>query len=414
MRSFPALFLACLLAGAAAPTATGTPADPAPDSAFEPGHGRDRDPSNQQTSDGKPGQVALPIPRWMRGPTEVGIRNRWTVAPGVEATVWDERDARGPTRYYLLTVNLRTKGLSVDFMNAGPVRRTAPVPVMLASDKHAVGGVNGDFFDIGDTGAPLGLGKDRQRGALNGRVAGWNNAFFIDAHGHPDIDVLPMLPSVKDRPGIKLTNVNSPSVQVGGIGAYNRAWGLTAGYRVVDGQTRDVRMVLVRDGKVVRSSTKLSTGKAIDGVMLVGRGAGATALSTLKVGMPAQVRWHVQGAPKMAITGNKFLVRNGLIQVVDDREMHPRTAIGIDRSSKTLLLLVVDGRQSFSRGNTMVELANKMIDLGADEALNLDGGGSSTMMADGRAGNLHIVNSPSDGFARPVANGLEILYNRPH
>ena len=99
----------------------------------------------------------------------------------------------------------------------------------------------------------------------------------------------------------------------------------------------------------------------------------------------------------MAITGNKFLVRDGLIQVVDDREMHPRTAIGIDRDTKTLLFLVVDGRQKFSRGYTMVELANKMIDLGADEALNLDGGGSSTMMASGRGGRLKVINSPSDG-----------------
>jgi hypothetical protein len=410
MRSFPALLLACVLAGAAAPAATGSGSD----SAFEPRHqGRDRDPSHQQTSDGLPGQVALPVPRWMREPTEVGIRSRWTVAPGVHAVVWDERDPRGPLRYYLLTVDLRQKGLSVDLLNAGPVRQTASVKTMLRGSRYAVGAVNGDFFDIGDTGAPLGLGKDRQRGPLNGRVAGWNNAFFIDAHGHPDIDVLPMLPTVVGRPAIRVTNVNSPSVQPGGIGAYNRQWGTTAGYRIVDGQRRDVRMVLIRDGRVVRTSTRLGTGKAIDGVMLVGRGAGAQALRALRVGQRVQVRWQVRGTPRMAITGNKFLVRDGVVQVVDDREMHPRTAIGIDRSSKSLLFLVVDGRQKFSRGNTMVELANKMIDLGADEALNLDGGGSTTMMARGGSGNLRVVNSPSDGRLRPVANGIEIVYKKP-
>ena len=407
MRLFPALLLACLLAGVA-PTATGSAGDPP-----GPDPRRPDDLRHQQTSDGVPGEIAMPLPGWLRGTTEVEIRKKWRVAPGLEAVVWDERNRRGPVRLHLLSASLRTKGLKVDYANAGPVRRTAPLSTMLGRAKHPVGGVNGDFFDIGDTGAPLGLGKDRQRGPLNGPSAGWNNAFFIDAKGRPDIDVLPMKPVVKDRPGIELTNVNSPSVRIGGIGAYNRAWGTTSGYRVVDGQKRDIRMVLIREGKVVRTSTKLSTGKKINGVMLIGRGPGAKALRVLKVGQPAQVRWRVQGGPQMAITGNKFLIRDGLIQVVDDREMHPRTAIGIDRATKTLLFLVVDGRQKFSRGYTMVELANKMIDLGADEALNLDGGGSSTMMARGRGGRLKVINSPSDGGQRSIANGLEITYRKP-
>ncbi len=408
MRTFPALLLACVLAGAT-PAATGSVTGPASD----PERPTQPDWHSQQTSDGVRGELARQLPRWYRGPTKVGIRKQWTVAPGVQATVWDERNARGPVRYYLLSANLRTRGLKVDYANAGPVRRTAPVPTMLAPRKNAVGGVNGDFFDIGDTGAPLGIGKDRQRGALNGPISGWNNAFFLDSRGRPDIDVLPMVPVVRGRPGIAVTNVNSPTVRVGGIGAYNRAWGTTTGYRTVDGQRRDIRMVLIREGKVVRTSTKLSTGKAINGVLLIGRGPGAKALSDLKVGDATKVRWHLKGAPKMAITGNKFLVREGLIQVVDDREMHPRTAIGIDRDTKTLLFLLVDGRQGFSRGNTMVELANKMISLGADEALNLDGGGSSTMMARGRGGRLKVINSPSDGSPRSVANGIEILYNKP-
>jgi hypothetical protein len=257
------------------------------------------------------------------------------------------------------------------------------------------------------------MGKDRQRGPLNGPVAGWNNAFFIDKKGRPDIDVLPMRPTVVGRPEIVPTNVNSPSVRPGGIGAYNARWGTTSGYRVTDGQRRDVRMVLIREGRVVSTSTKLSSGKPIRGVMLVGRGAGAKALSTLRRGQKAQVRWKVQGSPQVAITGNRFLLLDGLIQVVDDREMHPRTAIGIDKDSKTLLFLVVDGRQKISRGYTMVELANKMIELGADEALNLDGGGSSTMMARGRSGRMKTINSPSDGRQRSVPNGLEITYKKP-
>ena len=72
--------------------------------------------------------------------------------------------------------------------------------------------------------------------------------------------------------------------------------------------------------------------------------------------------------------------------------MHPRTAVGIDNDTGEVLLLVIDGRQSVSRGYTMLELANLMVDLGADEALNLDGGGSSTMVARGGKGRNRVVN----------------------
>ena len=104
-----------------------------------------------------------------------------------------------------------------------------------------------------------------------------------------------------------------------------------------------------------------------------------------------------------------MLLLHGVRRVVDDRELHPRTAIGIDRDTGQVLMLVVDGRQTFSRGYTMVELANLMTALGAEDALNLDGGGSSTMLALDPTG-LGVLNSPSDGFERSVANGLEVTY----
>ena len=48
---------------------------------------------------------------------------------------------------------------------------------MIARD-HAVAGINGDFYDIGDTGAPLGLGVDLKRGIVHARKDGWNRAFY--------------------------------------------------------------------------------------------------------------------------------------------------------------------------------------------------------------------------------------------
>jgi exopolysaccharide biosynthesis protein len=130
----------------------------------------------------------------------------------------------------------------------------------------------------------------------------------------------------------------------------------------------------------------------------------------LKPGARVVVRSQVEGNPKVAITGNQTLIDDGVVTVIDNKIMHPRTAVGIDNDTGEVLLLVIDGRSSLSRGYTMLELANLMVDLGADEALNLDGGGSSTMVARGGKGKNRVVNVPSDGGLRRVTNALEVTY----
>ncbi len=81
--------------------------------------------------------------------------------------------------------------------------------------------------------------------------------------------------------------------------------------------------------------------------------------------------------------------------VVNNSIAHPRTAVGIDADGRRLLILVVDGRSASSRGYTMVELADMMTALGAENALNLDGGGSSAMYTRAGTGAMAIVNEPS-------------------
>lgn len=86
---------------------------------------------------------------------------------------------------------------------------------------------------------------------------------------------------------------------------------------------------------------------------------------------------------------------------------HPRTAVGYDDDG-LLWLVVVDGRQApHSAGMTLPELATLLQALGADEALNLDGGGSTTMVVGGRP-----VNRPSDATGeRRVVNALALVRN---
>src|SRR5690606_31495647 len=98
--------------------------------------------------------------------------------------------------------------------------------------------------------------------------------------------------------------------------------------------------------------------------------------------------------------------------------LNPHTAIGVDRSNGHIFLMTVDGRQgTFSQGMRTDEMANLLIAFGVDDAINLDGGGSTTLvMADGPGGAPRVVNSPSDGATaqrrgneRSVANHFGVF-----
>ena len=115
-----------------------------------------------------------------------------------------------------------------------------------------------------------------------------------------------------------------------------------------------------------------------------------------------------------AISGDRWLVLNGEpVPGLDDSELDPRTAVGINKNGRYLILVVVDGRQPFySEGATFAELARILVKNGAHTAMNLDGGGSSTLVVQGEDGLPVVLNSPIDSYIpgreRPVANHLGI------
>jgi exopolysaccharide biosynthesis protein len=118
-----------------------------------------------------------------------------------------------------------------------------------------------------------------------------------------------------------------------------------------------------------------------------------------------------------ALAGNRVLVQDGesVIQV-SAGTLHPRTAVAVDKAGETLWLIVVDGRQqNYSEGVTLAELAGIAVELGADRALNLDGGGSSTLVM-ARDRGAKVLNAPIHTRVpmreRPVANHLGV-YAQP-
>jgi len=110
------------------------------------------------------------------------------------------------------------------------------------------------------------------------------------------------------------------------------------------------------------------------------------------------------------VSGNTLLVESGNALPQTNQLRHPRTAVGLDAKRERLVLMVVDGRKpGLAIGMTYAELAQEMIRLGCHDALNLDGGGSSVMAvrAPG-AKEFRILNEPTDGRERAVANVLGV------
>lgn len=120
---------------------------------------------------------------------------------------------------------------------------------------------------------------------------------------------------------------------------------------------------------------------------------------------------------EQAVGGGPMLVRDGQIAIdatperLDGRAFadgcHARTAVGVTLDG-ALLIVTVDGRAPWSGGVSLPELAALMRDLGAQDAMNLDGGGSTTMVVDGV-----VVNAPSDGAERPIADALLVYGEAP-
>lgn len=115
------------------------------------------------------------------------------------------------------------------------------------------------------------------------------------------------------------------------------------------------------------------------------------------------------------ISGNVMLVRDGKPVPHDSKARHPRTVAGLNADATRLILMVVDGRNpGVAVGMSYDELAAELIRLGCHQALNLDGGGSSVLaVRDPVQNEFKILNEPTDGCERAVANVLGISVDTP-
>ncbi len=120
--------------------------------------------------------------------------------------------------------------------------------------------------------------------------------------------------------------------------------------------------------------------------------------------------WHVIPGFRMLLDDRRIAVKPEYA-FTSFGGVNPRTAVGVDQDGDTLWIVVVDGRQKdVSEGITLIELAALFESLGAWDALNLDGGGSSTLVIENAVHNYDVVNTPvgrgQPNTLRQVANNL--------
>ncbi|MEO3977906.1 phosphodiester glycosidase family protein [Streptomyces sp. CAU 1734] len=344
------------------------------------------------------------------------------VAPGVRLTSYDRLEARDWLRIDTLAVDLDAPGLRVDYLSPGRVAARATVSELAARHdpgpgRRTVAALNGDFFDIGRTDAPLGPGISAGE-LTHSPVAGAERAIGIGPGAAGRVLRLHVEGTLTLPSGsVPLGAYNAAHVPRDGVGAYTAGWG-SADRALTTGTAGPVAEAVVRDGKVAATAPRPGGGPIEPGTtVLVGREAGAARLAALRPGDPVELAYRPRTAdggpvPRTAVGGREPLVVDGVPQNHEGRGNNapaPRTAVGFSADGRTMRIVTVDGRQADSGGVTLTELGVMMRRAGAHNALNLDGGGSSTLLARRPGGDaLPVENSPSDGGERTVPNGLAL------
>lgn len=161
-----------------------------------------------------------------------------------------------------------------------------------------------------------------------------------------------------------------------------------------------------------------------DGFVLSAHGDAMQFLKLMNIGDQVEVSINIDDIWKNAkyiLASGPRLVDNGAVSLSIDpkssraTERAPRTAIAIDRTMTKVFMVTVDGRQSgYSTGMNMTEFAQYLVKLGAYKALNLDGGGSTTMLSRRHGSDMaSLINKPSDGWERGVTTTLQAISTAP-
>ncbi|MEV4299734.1 phosphodiester glycosidase family protein [Microbispora rosea] len=343
------------------------------------------------------------------------------IGPGVGLQHVKALDRQGWYDAQFLTVDLSNSAVTTDLLTAGPVASGGPLSVA-ANKAGAVAGVNGEFFDIGSSNAAL--GGEVQNGQLlkTADIGGRQHVGVGDDRIARLVDLTVDATAGfagADHTVLSINAANGPGVPANGLIAFTSAWGDYSRNRGLTGVAADqIAEVLVENGSVVSVTPNGPAGSGTipqDGFVLVGRDAAATAIRALRPGDPVKLSYaladDVAKTMKFALGHGGTIVSGG--QVVDglDTSIAPRTALGFKDAGHTLVLATWDGPGGTGKGGVGIDKeARDLAAMGVETAVNLDGGGSTTMVARALgAQDATLRNAPSDGGERSDPNGVGVF-----
>ena len=364
------------------------------------------------------------------------------LAPGVEYRHFIDR--RGPFDVHLVRVNLRRPKIELRALRArgdlkGRERPTEMVRRATSEGETVLAAVNADFFDLktGENENNQVIAGEWWKGlkVTDSPYDTYDNThiqFGVDVTKKPVMDRF-MLDGTAWWHGVAtpiITENFNPIGKPEGTALFTARFGETTPHDTTR-QTAEAPMILAgHHGDTLlyvrRGAVEKTSGNQIprDGAVLAAYGAGARVKEvesmpdgdTVRVLLTTMPRLPSRHPPALLIGGWPRILKDGRNVASEaptvegtisrNAEMrHPRTAIGFSRDSSTLYLLTVDGRSENSGGMTLIELATMLRKLGAWQAMNFDGGGSTTMVIEGA-----VVNKPSDTTGeREVGNVLAVV-----
>ena len=342
----------------------------------------------------------------------------------------------GPWRLHVLEIDLTNEWIALETAKADDrvsgYERTSSMASRRDAEEHrVVGAVNGDFYASG--GIPIGTqviaGLPLKMPATNRSV------FGTGLGGKPFFEVVSFQGGLlsadgawKQIHGINQTRGDDELIvynRYHGPSTGTNYWGTEVTVATLEGgpTANDTFQVVVTAKDSILEIGHGNNDIPLDGLVLSGHDTFRDFLNEeVLVGDTLSI---YLGFPPVSIPiaemigGGPRLIRNGAESVESVAEgfgasfasdRHPRTAVGFSQDSSKVYFFTVDGRQTgYSVGMSLYELADYMLEWGVWEGINLDGGGSTTMVVRGR-----VVNSPSDaGGERSVANALLAISTAP-
>lgn len=319
----------------------------------------------------------------------------------------------------ILEADLNNPYISASVMTSEKGLGYAENVLNLAKSKNSIGAVNGDFFSRSSWEKASSMGLVVKDGEVvstsskdvNGATIGFENsgAVLLDYITTDVILTLANGESVTIKDINKYDSLAEPVIYTKEFaqstdGSFNNILEVV----VTDGVVTDIRreqegIEIPENGYVIRHLPEFDP--FLSENIAVGD----------KVTLSVNTSLDVSNL-ETAMGGGTLLLKNGQKHEITHNVVgsNPRTMAGTDKSGTKLYLVTVEGRVSGSNGMTLSEMQDLALRLGMDTAINLDGGGSTTMvMRDNKANNLEVVNRLSDGSLRTVPNGLEISTSAP-